>query len=279
MAVTGVLLSVFFAALALASLSILVSEALFNSKVASEVKEILKNSKPVGAVVQESEIEALPGPLRRYFEGINIIGKKKIKAARITQKGLMRTKPDQKWMPFTAEQYFTVNPPSFVWNVTVKPLFFVRLKGRDRYFNGKGNMLIKILPFFKVVDESGCEIDQGTLVRYFSEMIWFPTAFLSEYIKWEPIDNSSVLGTISYDGITASAILSFNEKGDFISFSAERYMNESGKSRKEKWSTFAGTYKEFEGIKVPVKGGAQWNLSSGDFTWIKLEITGIEYMY
>jgi hypothetical protein len=36
-------------------------------------------------------------------------------------------------------------------------------------------------------------------------------------------------------------------------------------------------YGEFEGLKIPVSGTGIWNLPEGDFAYIELEITGIDY--
>ena len=46
--------------------------------------------------------------------------------------------------------------------------------GRDKYVNGRGEMLIKILGLLPVVDARGPEMDQGTMLRYLAEMTWFP---------------------------------------------------------------------------------------------------------
>jgi len=56
-----------------------------------------------------------------------------------------------------------------------------------------------------IADATGDEIDQGTLVRYLNEMMWFPTAYLNDYIQWEPIDSGSAKATISWQGLSASA--------------------------------------------------------------------------
>ncbi|MDA8226162.1 MAG: hypothetical protein M0T74_00380, partial [Desulfitobacterium hafniense] len=55
--------------------------------------------------------------------------------------------------------------------------------------------------------------------------VWFPTAALSSYIKWEEIDSNSAMATLSYKGVSASGVFSFNEKGEIINFVAERYMD------------------------------------------------------
>lgn len=36
-------------------------------------------------------------------------------------------------------------------------------------------------------------------------------------------------------------------------------------------------YKIFEGIKVPSKMTSTWKLDEGDWTWLKLEVTGLTF--
>ena len=189
----------------------------------------------------------------------------------------MRTKPDGAWMPVEAEQYFTVDKPGFIWKAKVKMAPLVYLTGKDKYYEGKGKMQIKLLSLFPVVNAQGREIDQGTLVRYLGEIAWFPTAALSDYISWEEIDAHSARATMSYKGVTASAVFTFNEQGDLIDFTAKRYMETNGQYVLEDWSGQTKEYREFNGIRISSKTDVIWKLKSGDFNWYKCEITDIDY--
>lgn len=258
--------------------SISISNVIFKRKINNEVEELFKKSKKITPeFVTEEDIEGLPEPVQRYLRYTQIIGKEKIRTVRLKQKGFIRTKEDQKWMPFDAEQYFTIDSPAFIWFATIKPAPFLSIKARDKFYEGKGNMLIKLLAFIKIADASGYEVDQSTLVRYLNEAVWFPTAYLNDYIQWEPIDSNSAKAAISYRGVTASAIFYFNEKGELTNIVAERYMDIDGQFVMETWSTPIKEYKEIKGIMIPVKGEAVWNLDSGDFSYVRLEITDIEY--
>lgn len=138
-------------------------------------------------------------------------------------------------------------------------------------------MLIKIPPFITIADARGDEIDQGTLIRYLNEIMWFPTAYLNDYIQWESIDSTSAEATITYGGVTASATLYFNENGQMTNFIADRYFTQGDKSSLETWSTPIKEYREINGMRLPVKGEGVWKLDSGDFPYIRVEITDIEY--
>ena len=52
-------------------------------------------------------------------------------------------------------------------------------------------MLIKAASLVTVADAKGKEIDQGEMVRYLSEMTWFPSTFLEDNVSFEAVDARS----------------------------------------------------------------------------------------
>ncbi|WP_369017274.1 hypothetical protein QBE54_05870 [Thermatribacter velox] len=256
----------------------LVGSFFFKRGVVSEVQGLFGQKRTEKTeIVTEKDLEGLPEPVQRWLRQTNIVGRKKIFAVRLKQRGLIRTTEEQPWMSARAEQYFTVDNPGFLWKVRVKVNPFLFLVGRDKYFKGKGNMLIKLLAFINVVNAQGREIDQGTMLRYLGEIVWFPSAALNDYVEWQAIDDRSARAIMTYGGITAQAVFSFNENGDVVGFSCKRYMTRNGRYSLEDYSAKLEAHKEFEGIRVPTKGEVSWKLESGDFTYYKLEITDLEY--
>jgi hypothetical protein len=226
--------------------------------------------------IAEADLAGLPEPLQRYLIQTGVIGSPRISTVRLKQEGFFRTKPEQKWMPLRAVQYYSMDPPAFLWHGKIKVLPFLSLQGRDRFQDGQGHMLIKLLAF-TLGDARGPELDQGALLRFFNEMMWFPTAFLSPYIVWEPVDADSAKGTIRVGDLSASAILRFTETGQFANFVAERYMDTGDGFSLETWSTPADDYAEVNGLNLPVSGEGVWHLSSGDFAYIRVRIAQLEY--
>jgi hypothetical protein len=103
----------------------------------------------------------------------------------------MHPSTDGPRLPLEAEQHYSIDPPGFVWNATVKVGPLPMLRGRDSYLEGHGHMDIRAGALVHIVDETGDETDQASLLRYLSEMIWFPMAFLGPNVSWEPIDEHS----------------------------------------------------------------------------------------
>ena len=162
-----------------------------------EIAELLsKQTELTAKTIAEEDLKELPEPAQRYFRYTGVIGTQPIKTVSLKQRGFFRMKEGQKMMPMTAEQYYTTNPPSFLWYGQITPLPLFSIKARDRLIDGKGSMLIKLLGLFKVGEASGAEMDQAALTRYLSEAIWFPTALLNEYVRWAPVDANSAKATI-----------------------------------------------------------------------------------
>ncbi len=254
-----------------------IAKYMFNQKAEKEIEELLSKVKNKGGIVTKEDISDLPQIVQKWLEYSGIIGKEKIVSVYVKQKAYMRLDKDKPWMPVEAEQYFTTDEPGFIWKANIKagPLF--RISGRDKYENGKGNMLIKILSLFTVADSKGKEIDQGSLLRYMAETMWFPTTAINEYLTWEEMDQYNAKVTMTYGEIRASGIFTFNDKGQVINFEAERYGEFNGEIRLETWSIPVRDYKEFDGIRIPTKGDVAWKLNTGDFNWFNFEVTDIEY--
>jgi len=206
------------------------------------------------------------------------VGKLKATHGKVIQKALMQMKPEQKnWYPATAIQHTNISEPAFIWSVDLKMNPLMWFKGRDKFQNGKGEMLIKMNALLSIVNDRGVKIDEGSLQRYLGEMAWFPSLALSPYVKWKEIDESSAQATMSYLGVTGNGTFYFDKKGNFTKFVAHRFQGNAPDSKRKKWVLTVDDYAVFEGIKVPSQMKATWKLDAGDWTWLNLEILDIRY--
>lgn len=230
-------------------------------------------------ILTETSIRHLPPIVKLWLTRSGVLDKAFNGGVHLRQQGKMRTSVNGKWMPVKAEQWFSATVPAFLWSADVIMFPLLRLAGKDSYVNGKGHMLISLLSAIPVVNAKGPEIDQASMIRYLAEIVWFPYAAVSDYIKWEEEDALTARATITYDGITASARFCFNEEGDFVSIATKRYYASKGRSTLEDWLVEAepGAYRTFEGIRVPDRLQVSWLLKSGRFTWFLLTVTDIKY--
>jgi len=246
----------------------------------TEVKDLLTQSglKPAQVITSEM-VSNMPFPVQKWLNSSGIIGKENIQSVYLRQKALMKMKPEQdEWSEAEAEQYITTQAPAFIWTVNMRMGPFTVVVGRDKFENGKGEMLIKILSLLPIVNIKGNEkINTAALQRYLGEIAWFPSEALSPNIAWENINDFSARATMTYKGTTGSGTFYFDESGNFEKFTAMRYMGGGEDSQLKEWTIVAKESTEMNGINIPVNMTVTWKLDNRDWTWLRLELTDISY--
>jgi hypothetical protein len=255
------------------------SSCAFNKKITSETEAILNTvSESSNELVFEDDIAHLPTSVKSWLTASGVIGTEKVQTVWLAQNFLMKLKPEQEdWHRATAQQYFTVAKPAFIWTVDMRMSPIIHIKGRDKFVDGMGEMQMKMNSIINLGKETGEKMDEGTLQRYLGEMVWFPSAVLSPYVTWEEIDSLTAKATMTYQGTTGSGIFYFNKQGDFVKYSALRYKGNDPDAKRYPWVITVQDYKTFCGIRIPSKMEATWKLDEGNWTWCKIEISEIKY--
>lgn len=251
----------------------------FQNVIDSEKANLLKSTDTKNIrVVKGEDIKDLPSPIKKWLYHSGAVGKPFITVGKVTQSAELKMKPEQeRWMKAKAIQYSIIDKPSFIWMVDVEMNSLLNFQGRDKFENGKGEMLIKMNSLFKIVDEKGRKLDEGTMQRYLGEMVWFPSLALSAYISWEEVNDNTAKATMDYKGTKASGTFYFSKEGDFVKYTALRFKGNDEAAKRYEWVLIVDGYKTFEGIRVPSKMTATWKLENEDWTWLKLEIENIMY--
>ena len=131
-------------------------------------------------------------------------------------------------MPFTAEEYYTTDPPGFVWTASIDFTGGIPVSGQDRYIEGAAALEMRLFGVIPVASDSGPEMDEGDLLRYLNETMWFPAGVLSPYITWESVDDTSARATMDYEGSRGSGTFYFDEEGRITNMIADRFDREYG---------------------------------------------------
>lgn len=251
----------------------------FQQMAQRETYHLLSQSKILKEkVISESDLIGLPETVKHWLRNSGVVGQIAMTNGRVTQEAEMKMKPDQKnWMKATAIQYSIIDHPSFIWTVDVKANSALNFQGRDKFEDGKGEMLIKLNSLINVINASGEKLDEGALQRCLGEMVWFPSLAFSPYISWDEVSDTSARATMDYKGTKGSGTFYFDSHGDFIRFSALRFKDNDMNAKRYEWILSVEDYAVFEGIRVPSKMTATWKLEEGDWCWLKLRITGIHY--
>lgn len=251
----------------------------FNNKIIEERKKLFERSQAVSEkVITKETISELPSILQKWLINSGTIGKKPISNVYLNQELQLKLNPDQEnWNSGRAEQYFTINPPAFSWNINTQMKSILTVVGRDKFDDGKGEMIIKFLSLIPVANAQNHEkVNQASLQRYLAETVWFPSASLSPYITWETLGENSAKATMAYKGVKGTGEFYFDQNGNFKKFIAMRYEDINAKEPTE-WTVIATKTEERNGIKIPVECEANWKLERGKWTWLKLKITDIQY--
>jgi hypothetical protein len=213
------------------------------------------------------QIRNLPKPVKRYFNFALTENQPLISYARLEHGGKFRQK--DKWMDIKGEEYFTTQQPGFIWLAKV-PF----MSAKDLYLAGKGNLVIKLFRFIKVVDAKGEKIDQGELLRWLGEAPIYPTALLpSEKMRWKAQDDHSAKAILTDHGRTVEGTFYFDTEGKITTFKAKRYKEET----LEDWTGFFSDYREVGQMKIPFNIKVQWDLETGPFEYVDFTIEKIEY--
>ncbi len=233
------------------------------------------------AAVSFGKFDKLPAPVARYFRMALRDGRPLVRSARIVHRGEFLTNPKHNgWSTFTSTQNFSVDPPGFVWDASIRfaPLTDVRV--RDSYLSGKGAMeatTLAIVPVMNQRDRN--ELNEAALQRYLAESVWFPTALLpASGVVWTAIDGSRALATLADSGVKVSLEFTFNEKSEITRiYSPGRYREASGKYALAPWVVQVRAYEERGGMRIPMEGEVSWQLPEGPQPYWKGRIMDVQY--
>jgi hypothetical protein len=153
-----------------------------------------------------------------------------------------------------------------------------RIEAWDRLLAGRCNMLVKLLSIFTLADVRGPEIDQGSRLRWLAEAVWFPYAFVSDAVRWEPIDSRSAWATLVADGPPVSAVFETDAEGRFVRVSAERGRDVGGdRLVLTPWVATCSDYRDFNGVRIPAYVVVIWLLDDRKLPYARFRVTSFEY--
>lgn len=228
--------------------------------------------------LNQYDLDNLPCPVQKWLKHSGMDVNVSLKNVWLTQKVNIKMKPEQQnWYKAKAEQSFTIDNPGFIWIVKMKMSPIIKIKGRDKFVDGKGEMLIRMNSILNIVNEKGSKIDEASMQRFLGEIVWFPSAALSPYIKWEAIDSLSAKATMDYKGTKAYGIFNFNEQGAFVKYTALRYLGNEADAQLYEWVIEVSENAIINGVNIPVKMTATWKLDEGDWNWLEIELIDIKY--
>ena len=225
--------------------------------------------------VDPAAVDELPAPVKRYLELSGALSAPPVKTVVLKQAGAIRTAAGKPWMAFAAEQVYSVEPPGFLWLARSRLAPFIDIWVRDKFVDGRGNMLVRLFGLFALVDAAGPGIDQGAALRFWGEIIAFPSAVLSPHLAWHPVGANEARMLIAQGGLQLDASVEFTADGEPTAFHANRYRDVHGQQVLTPFSGFLTDWKVVDGKRIPAHWEAVWHLAEGDLTYVKIDILAV----
>ena len=114
-----------------------------------------------GTAITREMVDALPVPVARYLSYSSVVGKLAVSRVRIRQAGRMRSANDKPWMPITAVESYSIDPPGFDWKGTVRFAGMPLIRPHDEYTAGRGRMKVTLAGLFTLWDLEGDEMTRA----------------------------------------------------------------------------------------------------------------------
>jgi len=240
--------------------------------------QLQKQQIPNG-IYTAKDISKLPAPVQKYFQYCGFIGTPKTSNMKAIYKDVdFVLSPDKPKLKIQYTQYNFVDEPERIALIDTS-MYGIPFEGIDAYQNGAGSMKGVIAKAYTLFNQKGEAMDKSGLVTCLSESLLIPNLALQDFISWEAIDDTHAKASISYYGISASGIFTFDNNGAMTSFTTDdrEYADTKGNIQKVKWSAICGDYKDVNGIKQPTTLKAIWHFKTGDLVYFDGRNTVIQY--
>ena len=256
----------------------------------ADIRSGLAVLEPTGGRVDFSELADLPRPTKIYLERALAAGQPRIRRSRIRHVGQFDMGDDTpRWRRFSSDQIVVPEPVGFDWNGRISVLPGVRAHVHDAYVGGHGLLVASVGGLIPVANLGGHDtptairrsLDEGELLRFLAEAVWYPTALLpGGGLQWRAVDSRSAIARISDRGNTAELLFRFGDDGFVESVRSEsrgRYV--AGEMLPTPWEGRFWNVQELDGMRIPIEGEVAWVLPSGRRAYWRGSIEEIEYEF
>ncbi|MFP4478732.1 MAG: DUF6920 family protein [Candidatus Izemoplasmatales bacterium] len=256
------------------AITIMVSRGIMNYSTSKKINTLYSSlDLEASDVIEDEDISHLPEPVYQWLLNSGVLGQKPIQKLSLKQSGRMRLSPDDAWLKPSASQEINVLEPGYVWTVNLPKAM---TKGRDFFYQGQGQMLIKVAGLIPIVNaKNNDKINESSMHRFLMEISWYPTAAIADYIRWQPINSHQARAYMTYEDMEVYADFFF-ENNDIVRVETMRYKETDDSGTRELCIADLVEHKTFDGFRVPSKVHITWVENQTSFTWYELEITELK---
>ncbi|MHB8061319.1 MAG: DUF6544 family protein [Ruminiclostridium sp.] len=251
-----------------------------NSEFSKAINAMISNAPKSTGVFTKDDINDLPSPVQKYFEYCGYLGTPKMSYSKAIFKNVDFKMSEKKTIKIDYTQYnFVTKPERFAF--IDSSLYGIPFEGFDSYRNGVGGMKGTIAKVITLFDQKGKSMDKACLVTILAECLAIPNIALQDYIKWEEIDAVHAKGTITYYGISASGIFTFDENGLMLSFKTKERLatNMDGSTKAAEWSAIISDYQTINCIRQPKVLQSIWHYSENDSIYFNENKSSVLFEY
>ncbi len=246
---------------------------------AQYVRERAALAAPVEApVVTDADLAPLPPLLQRYLRRVGVVGRPRVRTMEARFRVGIRSAPDAPWMEGTATQINTYPTLSRRFFMTAARAG-VPFDALHR-FTDHATMEVRLAGLVTMVNAQGPVMDTSETVTLFNDLcLLAPAALVEVPVAWETLDDRTLRGTFSHQGITVRAALTFNADGDlvdFVSHDRSRSLDGGGFARDD-WSTPVTEWKGFHGNRLFVRGDGRWGEVARRWPYVRFETLDVVY--
>lgn len=238
-------------------------------------RNLASNRSPQTEMLTETDLISLPEPVKKYLRYTRVLNKPKVYNFYVEMEGQMRSRT-QDYFPFTCEQYDFLPQPARLFFMKGK-MKGITVPGYHHYEKAKASMDIRLFGLFPVIQKSGEAMNKAETVTLLNDIcIMAPAALIDKRISWEEIDSLSAKAIFTNEGISVSAILSFNTEGQMINFLSHDRI-EANEMKAYPFTTPMTQYGEYNGYRLCSYGEAVWRYDDGEFTYGRFFIRKVAY--
>jgi hypothetical protein len=216
------------------------------------------------APVTETDLEPLPGTVRRYLRFMKVVGRPRDWSFRLGVTGRFRRSRDEAWMRCEAWQYNTRLELARIFHLRLRLFGIAPVLARDTYARGRGRMLIRLLDLVTVGDGIGEAYDIGELVTYLNDGIAIaPGMLLVPEVQWTGVDARSFDVALTDHGRTVQARVFVDKRGAPVDFeTTDRFYSDpknAARVTRCRWTTPLDRYRDVGDRRLPTGGRAVWH--------------------
>jgi hypothetical protein len=230
-----------------------------------------------------SMVDGLPDPARRFFRFAIRPETPLYTVAEITMEGEfgLGSKAEQNYLPMHAEQILAA-PHGFVWKLHAGNRL-VRISGSDVAQNANSWSRFWLLGIVPVARTGGsADHIRSAFGRYIAEaVLWTPAALLpSQYVQWDPIDNSTVRVTVTHMELEQAVDLSVDSNGKLSKIVFQRWSDANALKafQLQPFGGYLSEYRDFDGFCLPTKIEAGNFFETEEyFAFFRVNVTRIRF--